>query len=189
MQLDCGPAHDRRLVNITIPTDRTAVGIFLSGGLDSAILYHLLTKYTGSTVVPIVIEKTPASRYFAQAVVNCLTPGRVAIIVRSKTVQGAILEVRSQFDYLYLGLIEERAEFLIGWTPSNVPDNYFRKSPLLHVNKSHIIDLVVQEKQEILFHLTHSCATQHIGRCMTCNRCRERAWGFEQLVLTDPGVL
>lgn len=189
MKIDCGPAHDRRTVNITIPTDHSAVGIFVSGGLDSAILYHLLNKYTGHTIVPIVIEKTHASRYFAQSVVNYLTPGRAVHMAQATTVQDAIGEVRSKFDYLYLGLIEERAEFLIGWTPSNRPDNHFRKSPLLYVNKSHVIDLVVQEQQQNLFFLSHSCATQDIGRCGTCNRCRERAWGFEQLALQDPGVL
>ena len=189
MLLDCGPVHDRRQVNITIPTGRPAVGIFISGGLDSALLYYLLTRYTQQTIVPLVMQKTANTKYFAQSVVNYITPGQRIRFIDADTIAHAISKVRRQFDYLYLGLIEERAEFLVDWEPSAVVDNHFRKSPLQHVNKSHIIDLVVQEKQQNLFFLTHTCAVQDIGRCDACNRCRERAWGFEQLALQDPGVL
>lgn len=189
MILDCGPDHDRRQVDITIPTDRPAVGIFISGGLDSALLYHLLTKYTQQTIVPLVLEKTSKTKYFAQSVVSYITPGQTVNIIKADTVASAIPKVRRQFDYLYLGLIQERKEFLIDWVSSAATDNHFRKSPLQHVDKSHIVDLVVRENQQNLFLLTHTCAVQDIGRCGTCNRCRERAWGFEQLALQDPGVL
>jgi len=57
------------------------------------------------------------------------------------------------------------------------------------LNKSHIIDLVIKFNQQSLFHITHSCSSQELGRCNVCNGCNERQWGFDQLGQTDPGTI
>jgi hypothetical protein len=90
-------------------------------------------------------------------------------------------------DKIYAGLIEQLPQHMIGWTPIPYKETDKFKVPFCHLNKSHIIDLVVKFKQECLFHITHSCVHDKVGRCGNCNGCNEKSWGFEQLGLTDPG--
>lgn len=94
-----------------------------------------------------------------------------------------------RYDRAYVGLIKELSEFLVNWQSTAYPDNAFFKAPFSNLTKIDVIKLIIDQHQEQLFHITHSCAVQSIGRCNTCNRCRERKWAFDSLALTDPGVL
>ena len=74
MIYECGPAHDRRSFNIQLP-EWKKLGVLISGGIDSALLYYLLLKeiqdqHTDHTVVPIYITRKEGSRYYAVPVIE-----------------------------------------------------------------------------------------------------------------------
>lgn len=178
-------------MKINVPAGR--VGIFVSGGLDSAILYHLILK-ENKDVVPLLILKNNEQYNRAWAVVQYLQQLHNAhcepILLRNKEIRAAIREaIGYGFNLMYLGVIKELEEFLVGWEPNNFADTDWVVGPFKDMDKSQIIQLVIDNNVEQLFSISHSCAELPIGRCNHCNRCRERAWGFSQLGLTDPGVM
>lgn len=166
-------------------------GVFVSGGLDSAILYHILLK-DNPDIVPLLVYKNHDQQQHAATVINYLQSLHNVkvepLLLNSVKNRIAILEALAKgFDLVYLGATRELDEFLIDWKPNNFK-NYPRvQGPFSDLDKSQVIDLVIQNGMEHLFTITHTCAEKSIGRCGQCNRCRERAWGFSQLGLTDPG--
>ena len=103
-------------------------------------------------------------------------------------VESGCKEVLKYANVVYLGLIEELAAFTIGWRdPVKWKETEDRRYPFRDLNKTHIVDLIIQFKQEKLFEMTHSCNMP--GKCNDCNGCNERSWGFKQMGYTDPGIL
>jgi 7-cyano-7-deazaguanine synthase in queuosine biosynthesis len=112
------------------------------------------------------------------------------VLLKSLNVKSAINEaIILGFKKIYVGVIKELDEFLIGWESNNFKNTKWVEGPLEPLDKSQIINLIIKNNLEHLFFITHSCAVKEIGRCYTCNRCRERHWGFAQLGLTDPGTM
>lgn len=178
-------------MKINVPTGR--VGIFVSGGLDSAVLYHLILK-ENKNVVPLLMLKNNEQYNRAWAVVQYLQALHDAhcepILLRNKDIRLAIREAIGRgFSLMYLGVIKELDEFLVGWEPNNFSDTEWVVGPFKDLDKSQIVQLAIDNGAEELFLITHSCAEQATGRCLQCNRCRERSWGFSRLGLTDPGVM
>ena len=178
-------------MKINVPTGR--VGIFISGGLDSALLYHLILKER-KDVVPLLVLKTNEQYNCARGVISYLQQLHSIhvepVLLSNKDIKIAIREaIGLGFGTMFFGVIKEMEEFLVDWKPNNFVDNAWIRGPLKDLDKSQIVDLVIKNNVEHLFSITHSCATQGVGRCGVCNRCRERHWGFEQLGLTDPGNL
>jgi 7-cyano-7-deazaguanine synthase in queuosine biosynthesis len=168
-------------------------GVFVSGGLDSAILYHLLIKETPD-IVPLLVYKNADQQQYAHTVINYLqTLHNIKVepvLLNSVKNRLAILEAFAKgFDRVYLGATKELEEFLVGWEPNNFKNSTWVRGPFSELDKSQIVELVIQNGMEHLFTITHTCAEQSRGRCGHCNRCRERAWGFSQLGLTDPGIM
>lgn len=200
MQLDCGPAHDRRSIKIEIPYTDSTIGVFVSGGLDSALLFWLLqqaNKNLNNKLIPIVVLKKGSDLAQINNLLLHLGAGTPVIHHRYETTNGLAI-MRSvlntihdtcQFRQVYLGVLEELPTFLDNWEPHNFASNYWAIGPMCNLNKSHTVDLVNQLGLSELYHLTHSCAEQATGRCNVCNRCKERQWAFDSLALTDPGVL
>jgi hypothetical protein len=215
MIITCGPSDDKRTITITLPEEKTKIGVLVSGGLDSAILYYLMlleNKNTGNLheILPISMLRSEGSRYFSNIVVGHVNaafkiPFNEAQLVGDNTlpddqqVKSAVEQALNVegFQIIYAGLIEQLPQHMVDWKPIPSKENKRFKTPLVTFNKSHIIDLIVQFKQEPLFYITHSCSIQkfQVGRCTTvrkyggCNGCNERAWGFSQLGLTDPGTI
>lgn len=178
-------------MNINVPPGR--VGIFISGGLDSALLYHLILL-NNKTVIPLLVFKNNEQYNRAREVITylqkCHGTHVEPILLKNKDIRLGVLEaIKMGFSLMFVGVIEEKKEFLVGWAPNNFKDTQWVHGPLKNLDKSQIIDLVIKHNMEHLFLITHSCASQGEGRCNTCNRCRERQWGFESLGLTDPGKL
>jgi 7-cyano-7-deazaguanine synthase in queuosine biosynthesis len=169
------------------------VGIFISGGLDSAVLYHLILK-ENKNVIPLLMLKNNEQYNRAWAVIQYLqklhNTHSEPVLLRNKDIRPAIREsIGLGFGLMYLGVIKELAEFLIDWEPNNFSDSEWVVGPFKDLDKSQIVQLAIDHDVEHLFLITHSCAEQAFGRCNHCNRCRERSWGFNQLGLTDPGVM
>lgn len=177
---------------IFLPNKPIKVGVFVSGGLDSALLYYLLNQVAVPglhTIVPLVIEKTEHTIPLVTGIQEYFKDQRSLTIVDG-TVQSAVLKCHADgYNRVYVGTIKELPEFLIGWQSTTYPETRFFHTPFKNIDKSQIVQLIIKEKQEKLFELTHSCANQPIGRCNECNRCRERKWAFDKLDLLDPGVL
>lgn len=204
MIVSCGPKNDLRELIIELPTKKSKIAVFVSGGIDSAILYYLLcleNKNTGSIheIVPLTIHRKEGSRNFAKLVVahvdatlekkyiDPLVVGDNQLPEPEQVKSGVQEAKRLGFDRSYTGLIEQLPQHMVDWQPIPYSENEFFKAPLKNLNKSHIIDLCVRFNQESLFYLTHSCSTWEMSRCNQCNGCNERQWGFDQLELTDLG--
>ena len=201
---ECGPATDRRTLNVWLHPLRKRIGVLVSGGMDSALLYYLLVKLnveSGLThkITPYTILRKDGSSQYAPDIINHVhdlfnLPLTTTEIVGDPTlaenmqVETGARDALKKSNILYMGLIEELAAFTIGWRdPIKWNNSDSRLYPLKDLNKSHIVDLIIQFKQEKLFELTHSCIMS--GKCYNCNGCNERSWGFEQMGYADPGIV
>lgn len=169
------------------------VGVFVSGGLDSALLYHLLLK-EHDNVVPLLVFRNSDQQQYALNVIkhtqSKFGSNICPIFLKSTDVKSGIAEsLRLGFKLVYVGVTRELDEFLVGWESNNFRNTQWCQGPFSELDKSQVVDLVRENNLEELFLITHTCAAQSQGRCLTCNRCRERAWAFSRLGLTDPGTL
>lgn len=202
MQLICGPAHDRREMNLELP-DALKISVLTSGGVDSTLLYYLTLylKYTNNTehyIRPIVILRKEGSRYFARPVVQKINAiwGHPLEAMRlgdttlpePKQVESAVRQAFTIFKmyYVYIGVITNRPEHMVGFDPIPVPETLGVVVPFKHLEKSHIIDMYYQLGIQDLLKYTHSCDQHEQIPCGVCNGCRERAWGFAELGQEDP---
>lgn len=206
MIITTGPEHDRRTVNVALPTTPQKIGVLVSGGMDSAILYYLTlleNKRIGNihTIIPLIVQRKEGSKNFAQLVVahvnsqfdlphsNFIYVGNNTLAEEEQVKSGVMEAYATGFDRVYVGLIQQLPQHMIGWQPIPYQQSERFRTPLKDFNKSHIVDLIRQYKQEALYYITHSCSATELGRCNQCNGCNERSWGFEQLAFTDPGTI
>lgn len=206
MNIICGPDTDKRNIRINLPQEKSKIGVLISGGIDSAILYYILLlenklRNNPHEILPISIMRAEGSEYFSKLVVASINekfklPNIEATIVGDPTLpddqqvkSGVDDALELGFNLVYAGVIEQQEEHMIGWIPPPSGETKRFKTPFKNINKTHIIELVTKFKQEDLFYITHTCNVYKVGRCHRCNGCNERAWGFEQLGLTDPGTI
>ena len=69
MIIRCGLQNDLRSILITLPDKKSKIGVLVSGGMDSAILYYLLlleNRWRGNlhTITPIAVMRKEGSKYF-----------------------------------------------------------------------------------------------------------------------------
>jgi 7-cyano-7-deazaguanine synthase in queuosine biosynthesis len=205
----CGPKNGQRILKIELPRTREErIAVLISGGIDSALLYYLLLlenqkKGNIHNIIPVSIMRQEGSRYFSNLVIGFINskfqlPHEDPLILGDNTlpeeeqVKSAVVEARNLgFETVYAGVIEQLPQHMVDWQPILSKETEHFKTPLSKFNKSHVIDLVAQLKLEYLFYITHSCSSPkyQIGRCNKCNGCNERSWAFDQLGITDPGLI
>lgn len=206
-----GPKWDRRVIDLTVPKGIDEIAVFVSGGMDSAILFYAL-----SVINPGVKIKTfcvPRSADDAKThsynvhdkvykmlgypgsapeligehdEVNSVKPTQQ--LVESKRFKliydGVNHQIPLGFDFPeFAGMEDQHSR---GARPWRVESDVVR-TPFLHLYKYHIIDLFYKLQAEELIKPTHSCTSNTVGRCGKCMWCKEREWGFNQLGLKDPG--
>lgn len=196
--IELGPEHDRRCLSINLPLEKQKIGVLVSGGLDSAILYFLLysiNKNMGHIhdLVPYTVERAEGSIEYAPKVINYmrsffnddnikLNKIDIPSIRPHLEITIAVINIiqRKILNSLYIGVIQTRDEHAIGIDiiKPNTKSN-FLNYPFYNLEKSHIIDLIIQLRQTHLFDITISCDKGL--NCKICNGCRERAWGLEQM--------
>lgn len=203
MIITCGPDYDKKQVIIELPEIRETLGVFISGGLDSAILYYLVVQENQRLggrheIIPFTVARKEGSKYFARPVIEhvqllfnlplCppLDVGDNTLYEPLQVGSGMKDAIASGCDKIYAGLITQLPEHMIGWDHPKYKQTPKFRAPLLDLNKNHVVDLIVQTNQQWIFHVTHSC-DHNLGKCGLCNGCRERAWGFEQMGMIDPG--
>jgi len=205
MYIECGPNQDRRVLTINLPgTNQPRVGVFVSGGIDSALLYYLLMKLNAESnthkIIPFTLLRKEGSKHYAKPIINYINQlfgkpeqeltvvGNVQLAEDQQVKSGvqSVLHNGNLADIAYVGVIQTLDIHMVGWQPILTKEGPKFKTPFMNLNKSHIIDLVLQFKQEYLFEISHSCIYD-IGRCGNCNGCNERSWGFSQLNKIDHG--
>lgn len=220
MKLFCGPEFDIRLFDFNLPeypnlkghtetifnklnhiTKNYKIGILVSGGLDSALLYYLLLKENfdiGSkfSITPYTILRKEGSRHYAIKTINhihqhfnlpvielnCVGDNTLPEI---QQVESGVDAALKENDFVYVGIIEAREEHSEGWTRYKFKETFRRKYPLLNLQKSHIVDLIYKSGIESVIPYTHSCAINELVPCEKCNGCKERTWGFDQIKIVD----
>ena len=191
IKLESTVGDDVRLVAIPL-TLRFRIGVLVSGGLDSALLYYLIRKLTLSdnrfSVVPYIITRNDGSSRYAQPVIDYVheilgieqqyaTKLDIDETDSELQVAAGMRELRNtDRNLIYIGIIQTLEEHALHGVPKPyVPTNSERFNyPLKDLTKAHIVQLIIQLGLEKLFTLTHSCVYDIDTPCGDCNRCNER---------------
>lgn len=184
------------------------IGIMLSGGLDSSVLLASMlhvAKVTGKTldIQPFTVLKTEGGyqyvtkilpylrKYYDHEIKDTLIVGD-GTLHHTEINKSAYREIfaKDLCDIVYIGTNQTPGETFPGLEPIRVKqiDHPRIKAPLLHGKKNHTVDLAIQIEQQKLFEMTHSCTEKPYSSCNRCWQCHERAWGFQQLGLSDPSL-
>lgn len=202
MLIDCGPVHDRRTLSLELPST-TKVGVLVSGGVDSTLLYYLLLHIKHQTnssvdITPIVIHRKEGSKHFARPIVERINqifniykkPKQLGntMLPEPEQVESAVKHAfyLLKLETVYVGVISNREEHLIGFNPIPIIEHHSVQTPFKNLEKSHVVDMFYQLGIDHLLPFTHSCDQHETAACGLCNGCRERQWGFEQLDKSDP---
>ena len=183
-------------------------GIMLSGGLDSAVLLYLLLRADSTIdIQSFTIAKSDGSHRYVSNILRYfedqfqITLAETIIVgdptahhtVQSKTAVVDILQHHKHIDYIYFATNQNPVynfDYANGGAPNRVLASPHPKvvMPFIKMYKDEILKLAIDHGQAELFNLTHSCTEQKTGRCGQCFQCKERAWAFDQLDQTDPGI-
>lgn len=192
------------------------IGVMLSGGVDSAILYYLLLKETISRecehsigdadldlyeIVPMCVPKTDGANHYAEKV-NAEVCRLLGIPAPRILYMGNPWELHNEIvtnaivTALHYNVVTRifvadnvtpEVKFP-GLEPQRVRSEYNEViQPFFNMTKDKILDLYYTNGVSQLLKVTHSCTEQKTGRCNQCWQCHERAWAFNQLGLSDPG--
>jgi hypothetical protein len=191
---------------LRLPLLRRNIGVLVSGGLDSALLYYIAKSLeiqdNRYKVIPYTLERDDSSKSHAQPVIDYvhdkLNIGRLdtRYIPITQTdsdtqvTEGIRKLLKEKLSLVYVGIITTLPEHALhGVRPPYFPVDYeLVNYPLKQLTKDHVVDMIIKLGIDKLFELTHSCVYDTVGRCNKCNRCNERAWAFTQLGLIDPGT-
>jgi hypothetical protein len=192
------------------------IGLFLSGGLDSAILLCLILtelknidKLKEIPVVCFTVKKENIPTYHAT---NVLSYAQHKFNVSITHVN----DISNDIEADKLGVLSKDAiQFVKNYSSNMIvylgqnkmaPDNIrpFSQrlnadygdnkasgkfiSPFLFLHKPQIIDLTYQLGCEEIIQLTQTCSARSVGACGKCCSCEERKWGFNALGKTDPSI-
>jgi hypothetical protein len=194
------------------------IGIFLSGGLDSAALLCLIIKELKHTnmldnfnIICFTVDKGEGQVIYATNVVKEVSaifnvniehvvflneghtnrPGRIGTDTYNN-----IADYTSNIIF-YQGInnvppidIKTFNSTFEGYDVTEV--SYLGKNtllfPFLNLHKPQIIDILYQLDCSSIIQYTQTCTERSAGRCGICYWCEERAWGFKILEKQDPAI-
>jgi len=203
MEVFCPDTHhsSSTTINIEIPHN-SRIGVFVSGGMDSTLLYYLLLKEhqltkSASVIYPIIIMRKADHAHHKiigkiNQIFNYQAPtlrfGNTTL-AENKQVESAIIQSFTLPPYIqaaFIGLIQVQKEHAIGIEMPITPQHSQIFTPLQHVDKSHIVALYYRFGISELLTYTFSCDVPGSSPCGICNGCRERQWGFLKTGRIDP---
>lgn len=182
----------RKQVNLLCSPLQKRIGVLVSGGLDSAILYYLLLLYNKNNnnyfnIVPYtidgsdnlyaknVIDYVNTKFNFPSTDLNLLYDCPDDELGRIPTGQKLVLK---KSNVVYCGHIQVQPEHSIGVTyRQNWTDSLTIKYPLKELDKSDIVELIIKFNCSEFFDITKSCIYNSTP-CEKCNRCLEKNWAF-----------
>lgn len=192
------------------------IGVFLSGGLDSAALLCLIIselqriqEIDNFKIYCFTVDKGEGQVEYAVNVINEVKrifsvelehvmvpnegftnrPGRIGQDTYKK-----IAEHTEQIVF-YQGINNVPPSEIVTFSSSFEGYNVNETSqlqnktllfPFLNLHKPHILDILYQLKCESIIQYTQTCTERSAGRCGSCYWCEERAWGFDMLGKQDP---
>ncbi len=197
-------------------SDKT-IGVVVSGGFDSAVLWHLVYKYCiklDINIKPFTVPKVDGSIRHAELVLedSCrrfgtkrLHPIQVGTVDNnnrdpegSELYQQLLSGMRDAYgmcDVIFTGANPYAPHIIKKFGP---PERNFVKGteyeniikqPFADYTKDWIVDIAWEEGiLDDIAKITHSCVRQNRGRCGECLWCEERAWAFEENGLKDIGI-
>tara|TARA_B100000575_G_C23047964_1_gene603257 strand:- start:588 stop:1190 length:603 start_codon:yes stop_codon:yes gene_type:complete len=189
----CGPKWDQRVVKIN-PKGRCA--IIMSGGIDSFVLFNLLSLVTYVDVFN--VNRQDGFDNYKR--VERLTGQKVNIVNELTTnaatrIEYSINQIIKEYNYdeVYAGT--NHTPPLAYFPEFDRPDRpkrpwyidhekYKLRLPFLHLYKYHIIDLARQEKIDLSD--TMSCIASTEKECGKCWQCMEKKWGYDLLYNRNP---
>lgn len=180
-------------------------GIMLSGGLDSAVLLHLILKQNSEIdIQPFTIPKYDGAVIYARLVIDYFNkkfstkiPDIITVgdpnahhRLQSRT---AIEDIFQHYpvDILFIAINQNPPEL------ANLPGAPQRDRcsidpriifPFVNLYKNQILEILFNEQLDDIIDITHSCTEQQQGRCEQCWQCTERAWAFSRLGRIDTGI-
>jgi hypothetical protein len=197
---------DNTTFKLQLPLLRRNIGVLVSGGLDSALLYYMAKSLeiqdARYKVTPYTLERDDCSKNHAQLVVDYvhdkLSIERVSTrympILQTdsdaQVAEGISKLLKERLSLVYVGIITTLPEHALhGVGSPYFPVDYeLVNYPLKQLTKDQVVDMIMKLGIDKLFELTHSCVYDIDIPCGMCNRCNERAWAFSQLGLVDPGI-
>lgn len=197
---------DGTTFKLQLPLLRRNIGVLVSGGLDSALLYYMAKSLeiqdARYKVIPYTLNRADGSKNHAQLIIDYvhdkLKIERLSTIYmpilqtnsNAQVTEGISKLLKEKLSLVYVGIITTLPKHALhGVGSPYFPVDYeLVNYPLKHLTKDHVVDMIIKLDIDELFTLTHSCVYDTVGRCNKCNRCNERAWAFSQLGLIDPGT-
>ena len=182
------------------------VGLFVSGGLDSALMLYLITKEIKEKnsnvefITYTVDQKVKNSKYHASTIIK--------IVEQLNDIKITNVEVGGQdyahpdFEGMY-GVLDalnrerftEKMIDMIYLATTNVPDDlkdvsgapkrhpqsFFKVTqPWGEISKDQVVEYILRNNLLDLIKNTHSCTVLGNKHCGECWNCKERIWAFEK---------
>lgn len=184
-------------VNITLSPKNKRIGVMVSGGIDSALLYYLLLaeknyQKSDHIIYPIVMFRQEGSRFFSRPIIDRINE-KFKITCRAKRfgneklpnhlqIESAMIQAANilRLNAIYVGVIKTRPEHFVGYTNIPIPDSEYIVTPFSHLEKDYIIKLYYDLGIDDLLPYTFSCDINEQHHCGQCNGCNERRYGFEK---------
>lgn len=212
MKLTLGPAQLSVNFEFEIPDNINKVSVYLSGGLDSAVLLCLILTELKNTerlskvsVECLTVVKNDGSMNRASNVVKAISAlfqkeilhvnnisNDLDSVLKGRVGSAAIQSVwkNRELNTIYYMAVNRMA-------PDNIrpfkqtlkifyKDSPYYESPFLNLHKPQILDLFFKLNCEEIIPITHTCTVNAITPCKECYSCQERKWGFSSLQKIDP---
>lgn len=184
------------------------IGVSLSGGPDSAILYYKVLKENfsselGKNIIAMCMPKHDGADYFAKLVNDWMKAHfkldeLPLLFIGNPNDEHDQIVANAIWSALELNIVDcvlladniPPVNSFPGMQPirnrSTVPAIV---QPFFDLTKDQIISMFFEEGVEDLLAVTHSCTEMTRGRCNKCWQCNERAWAFSQIGRSDPGSI
>ena len=184
---------------IEIPEGKN-IAVFLSGGWDSAVLWHIMynqCKESGQSCKPYTVQKIRGAVKYANKVLEWsgYTAGTNVVDTahRGNAVREACSNVllSGEVDIIYTAdtayYDEMRPEEPRVFTKGTIFEEIVRQ-PFAEWTKDKVVQLAFDLGiAEDIMDITHSCTELDEGRCGHCHWCKEREWAFKQINKVDKG--
>lgn len=203
--------HDNTQFEFTV-LDTPKIGLFMSGGIDSATLLGMIITdlKTTNRNIPITAYTT-----FKNTREQDYTPRIIKLISEHYNVTiEHVNNLPNRQEFLKEGVADPKnmvdvynqhsGKITIYAANNNqAPETFdiFKHrtlqytqqpnicSPFLNSKKTQIIDIMYQLQLDFLLPYTHSCARWPVGNCNDCYNCEERQWAFDILGKNNPETI
>ena len=177
------------------------IGIFVSGGLDSALLVYLCHKYyTDNTFTYFTVPRTDDSIVHSKRILDTILGknnyssihlGNPKLPHDKQVLSGIISALTiPNVDILLLADTSNPAEKLSGLEPTRVESNYWKiVQPFFKFTKVDTIQCCIDMDATFIFDISHTCTESTSLRCNKCWQCNERRHSFNLCNYVDTGTM